>query len=137
HVGFRNFPPSPPTIINPQVRRRNFNRNFRALVRSLKSGDLSGAQQAYKALSQLSNGGQGPSANSNSRFSQALNQIGQAVQKGDLPGAQPALSSFQPAGGPHRHGQHSGAESSPPADTTPLSSSASLTAAASALNITA
>jgi len=114
-----------------------FQRDFRALVRSLKSGDLSGAQQAYKALSQLPDGGQGPSANSNSRFSQALNQIGQALQNSDLSGAQQALSSLQQARGHHHHGQHGGGESTTSAGTTPPSSSASLTAAANELNITA
>jgi hypothetical protein len=59
---------------------------------SLNAGDLSGAQQAYVAsLSQL----QG-FANSNRRFAQAMNQIGQALRGGDLTGAQQALSSLEP-----------------------------------------
>jgi hypothetical protein len=65
---------------------------FVALMISLNAGDLSGAQQAYVAsLSQL----QG-FANSNRRFAQAMNQIGQALRGGDLTGAQQALSSLEP-----------------------------------------
>jgi hypothetical protein len=63
-----------------------------ALVSSLKSGDLSGAQQAYSSLSQLETSG---FANRNGAFAQAMSQIGQALQSGDLAGAQQALSSLQ------------------------------------------
>jgi hypothetical protein len=63
-----------------------------ALVSSLKSGDLSGAQQAYSSLSQLQTTG---AANNNGVFAQAMSQIGQALQSGDLAGAQQALSSLQ------------------------------------------
>jgi hypothetical protein len=66
--------------------------SFVALVSSLKSGDLSGARQAYSSLSQLQTGG---SANPNGVFAQAMSQIGQALQSGDLAGAQQALSSLQ------------------------------------------
>jgi hypothetical protein len=72
-----------------------------ALVSSLKSGDLSGAQQAYASLSQLQTNG---SANPNG-FAQALSQIGQALQSGDLAGAQQALSSLQRPRGARRDGQ--------------------------------
>src|SRR5215475_5119118 len=61
-----------------------------ALVTSLNSGDLSGAQQAYSSLSQLQR-----FANPNRPFGQAMSQIGQALQNGDLPAAQQALSSLQ------------------------------------------
>jgi hypothetical protein len=63
-----------------------------ALMSSLKSGDLSGAQQAYSSLSQLETSG---FANRNGAFTQAMSQIGQALQGGDLAGAQQALSSLQ------------------------------------------
>jgi hypothetical protein len=63
-----------------------------ALVSSLRSGDLSGAQQAYSSLSQLQTSG---AADSNGVFAQAMSQIGQALQSGDLAGAQQALSSLQ------------------------------------------
>jgi hypothetical protein len=63
-----------------------------ALMSSLKSGDLPGAQQAYSSLSQLETSG---FANRNGAFAQAMSQIGQALQSGDLAGAQQALSSLQ------------------------------------------
>jgi hypothetical protein len=63
---------------------------FIALVNSLNSGDLSGAQQAYSSLGQLQR-----FANPNGRFAQAMNQIGQALQDGDLTGARQALSSLE------------------------------------------
>jgi hypothetical protein len=65
-------------------------RSFVALVDSLKSGDLSGAQQAYSSLSQLQR-----FANPNGQFAQVMSQIGQALQGGDVTGAQQALSSLQ------------------------------------------
>ena len=37
-----------------------FRQDFSQLAKSIQSGDLSGAQQAYAALSQLQSGGQGP-----------------------------------------------------------------------------
>jgi hypothetical protein len=64
--------------------------SFVALVSSINSGDLSGAQQAYSSLSQLQR-----FANPNGPFGQAMSQIGQALQSGDLTGAQQALSSLQ------------------------------------------
>jgi hypothetical protein len=64
--------------------------SFAALVSSLNAGDLSGAQQAYLSLSQLQR-----FANPNGPFGQAMSQIGQALQQGDLPAAQQAVSSLQ------------------------------------------
>lgn len=66
-----------------------------ALVSSLRSGDLSGAQQAYAALNQLQGGGQPQFANPNGPLAQAMSQVGQALQSGDLTGAQQALASLQ------------------------------------------
>src|SRR5215469_3358856 len=78
--------------------------SFGALVSSLNSGDLSGAQQAYASLSQLANNDQGRLANPNGPFAQAMSRIGQALQSGDLAGAQQALSSLrrQRDGGPRQ-----------------------------------
>src|SRR5262249_2001355 len=61
--------------------------SFVALVISLNSGDLSGAQQAYSSLSQLQS-----FADPNEPFAQAISQIGQALKRGDLTGAQHALA---------------------------------------------
>ena len=83
----------------------NVRQAFNQLVSSLDSGNLSDAQQAYSALSELQSGSQ--SSNSNTPFAKALNQIGQALQNGDLSGAQQALASLQQAqAGHHHHGQH-------------------------------
>jgi hypothetical protein len=76
--------------------------SFVALVSSLKSGDLSGAQQAYLSLSQLQTNG---AANPNGVFAQAMSQIGQALQSGDLAGAQQALSSLPQGRGANREGR--------------------------------
>jgi hypothetical protein len=76
--------------------------SFVALVSSLKSGDLSGAQQAYQSLSQLQTNG---AANPNGAFAQAMSQIGQALQSGDLAGAQQALSSLPQGRGANREGR--------------------------------
>jgi len=86
-----------------------------ALASSLNSGDLNGAQQAYATLSQLQGGGRegarregaaregagrdgagrGPFADPNGRLAEAMSRIGQALQSGDLTGAQQALASLQ------------------------------------------
>jgi hypothetical protein len=57
-----------------------------ALVSSLNSGDLSGALQAYALLSQSF------ADNPNGPFAQAMDEIGQALKRGDLAGAQHALT---------------------------------------------
>jgi outer membrane protein assembly factor BamD (BamD/ComL family) len=89
-----------------QTNQANFRQTFNQLVSALNSGDLSTAQQAFSALSQLQSNGQGPSANSNSPLAKALSQIGQALQSGDLAGAQQALSTLQQAHQGHHHGHH-------------------------------
>lgn len=67
---------------------------FAALTRSLNSGDLSGAQNAYASLSEFPRFGNNP----NGPFAQVMRQIGQALQNGDLSGAQQALSSLRQRG---------------------------------------
>jgi hypothetical protein len=69
--------------------------SFAALISSLNSGDLSGAQKAYSSLGQLESGGQVRFANPNGPLAQAMSQIGQALQSGDLAAAQQALSSLR------------------------------------------
>jgi hypothetical protein len=111
----------------PSSAQSTFAQDFSQLVSSVNSGDLSGAQQAYSALSQLQSSGQGPSANPNNPVSQALSQIGQALQNGSLSGAQQALSSLQQShSGHHSHGHHHGGGGS-----TSTSSSAAATTGSS------
>jgi hypothetical protein len=69
--------------------------NIKALFSALKSNDLSGAQQAFAALT---GGSSGAAANSNS----PLAQIGKALQAGDLAGAQQAAQAMR--SGHHHHG---------------------------------
>jgi hypothetical protein len=84
---------------------------FAQLAKSLQSGDLTGAQQAYAQLTQSLGIGaktQSTTANSSDPFAQALSTIGQALQSGDLSGAQQALATLQQQGqagrGHHHHG---------------------------------
>lgn len=115
-----------------------FLQDFRTLVSSLNSGNLSAAQQAYASLTQDQGNGQGPFANPNSPVSQALNQIGQALQNGDLTGAQQALSSLQQTrGGHHHHGHHGGGGDNPLAGSNSSPSGSSDSSTTNSLNITA
>jgi hypothetical protein len=127
----------------PSSSQSAFGQDFSQLVSALKSGNLSGAQQAYAALSQLQNSRQGPSANPNSPALQALGQIGQALQNGNLSGAQEALSSLQQSHGGHHshgHGHHhasGGSASSGSATTSSSAAGVSATLDTNALNVTA
>jgi hypothetical protein len=85
---------------------------FQNLAQALQSNNVTGAKQAYTALSQLL-ASQGTSQSS--PFSQALGQIGAALQANNLAGAQRAFatllqhaSALQPAavGQPQTHGHH-------------------------------
>lgn len=78
--------------------------DFKSMMSALKSGDLSAAQQAYSSLTQ----GRGtPPADS------PLGQLGQALQNGDLAGAQKAAQAMQSAHhGHHHHGGSSTSSSS-------------------------
>lgn len=73
--------------------------DFQALTKALQSNDLSAAKAAYAKLTS-----DNPNAASNNPNS-PLAQIGQALQKGDLAGAQKTLASVK---GGHHHQQRSG-----------------------------
>ena len=77
--------------------------SFSTLVSALQSGDLSAAQSAYASFTQTA--GQG---DPNSPFAQAINQIGQDLQSGNIGAAQQTLSSLQQAHSAHRHHHHHG-----------------------------
>ena len=78
---------------------------MKQLSQALQSGDLSAAQQAYNSISQLpqfqnalasqSAGSSSNSTGGSSTFVQALTQIGNDLQSGDLSSAQQAFSSLQ------------------------------------------
>lgn len=95
---------------------------FVQLVRAVNSGNLSAAQQAYDGFTQ-SSAANVADTHPNSRLAQALNQIGPALQAGDIGQAQQALSSMRAQGiGKHSHRAAStqagagGARSPAPAD---------------------
>ena len=93
---------------------------FAALLKSINSGDLAGAQQAYSELSQNPAATKGP-------LGKALQQIGSALQSGDINGAQQTLASLQQQFAAHRgHHHHHGGQSSPPSDASTSSNAASL-----------
>jgi len=98
-----SIPSSTPSGIQPNLEQRTFLQVFQKLARALGAGNLQGAQQAYATLQQLQ--GSGPNQNDpNNPLSQALNQIGQYLQSGDLTDALKTLVSLlqQIQGG---HGQ--------------------------------
>ncbi|MGB8275635.1 MAG: hypothetical protein WCF16_10250 [Alphaproteobacteria bacterium] len=81
------------------VQTRNY---FSQLAQSLTSGDLSGAQQAFTSLQQIlqSSGQAGAQGDKNnpsgqSKIQQDLATVGQALQSGDIAGAQKAFASLQ------------------------------------------
>src|SRR6202008_4507644 len=67
---------------------------FAVLTSSLNAGDLSGAQQAWSSLGEFQRFG-----NPNGPFAQAVGQIGQALQNGDLAAAKQAVASLRGRGG--------------------------------------
>src|SRR5882672_9427429 len=92
---------------------QNFYQDRRTEVRqlghALQAGDLNQAQQLYNALAAL--GQSGPFGNSepfsNTSRAQAFEAIGQALQSGDLAGAQAAFASLQPTqGNANTHAQN-------------------------------
>jgi hypothetical protein len=75
------------------------------MVKAIKSGDLSGAQQAYATLDQMQSSGQIAAPDPNSPFAAALKQIGQSLQNGDLAGARIAGAARARAPSPPSRGQ--------------------------------
>jgi hypothetical protein len=89
--------PSPPSAdaagedrrrVELRCRRRQL---FAALTGSLNAGDLSGARQAYASLGELPRLG-----NPNGPLAQTMDEVGQALNNGDVTAAQHALSSLRP-----------------------------------------
>jgi len=117
------------TASNPfYIDQSSARQSFGQLVSALKSGDLSAAQSAYAAFTQSA----GSQLDSNSPFAQAINQIGQDLQSGNIGAAQQTLSSLrQTAAAHHGHHHHHGggapqASSSTPSDPTTLAAALSL-----------
>lgn len=101
---------------------------FGQLARSITSGDLSGAQQAFATLTQSQSTSTSP-IDPNSQLGQTLSQIGQALQSGNIDSAQQALTAGRgQARGGHHHG---GRQAQPSTDTTTATSTTGTTAASS------
>ena len=82
--------------------------DFLQLIKSIKSGDLTGAQQAYDAFTQ-SQAASGAQPDPNSPFAKALSQIGAALKSGNIDQAQQALAGLQnQIRGSHHHRHHGG-----------------------------
>ncbi len=121
---------------------------FKQLASSLKSGNLSGAQQAYSSLQKLMQGGQSGSQTAsaqNSSFQNDFAALGQALNSGNLSQAQgdfskiqsdlqsaSSSSSAQSAHRGHHHHHSSGASSGAASQTT---TSASQTTSGSTVSI--
>jgi hypothetical protein len=114
---------------------QNRRQDLASLVSSIRNGALAGAQQAFAALSgsgsstSTSSGSASVSATpasatgSGNPFADGLAAIGQALESGDISGAQQALGKMfaDHAGGHHRHhgGSASASASSTVSATTP------------------
>lgn len=127
---------SPTSNYQPSSSQSSFRQAVGALVDAINSGNLADADQAYSSLSQLKSSGQGPSTNPISPLAQALSQIGQDLQSGNLQAAQQVLSSLQQAGHHHHHGHHGGSEISGGSVVSSTSSASSASSSVNSLNIT-
>lgn len=91
---------------------------FRQLTQAIKSGDLDAAQSAYENLTnQLPASDQSSSTSTDSSsssdsgktsFQQFLQQVGAALDSGDIQGAQTALNSFEQTAKTTTHHHHHG-----------------------------
>lgn len=75
------------------------------MVQAINAGNADAAQAAYTNFTQ-SPAANLTAANPDSLLTQALGQIGQSLQSGDVSGAQQALQAIRPHGhgGRHHHG---------------------------------
>jgi hypothetical protein len=89
--------------------------DFNQLQQALSSGSIDQAQQAFSTLqSDL------PSGAANSPFGKAIASIGDALQSGDLSGAQQAFAAMQQQvkGGGHHHHHHHASQTTPTSSST-------------------
>jgi hypothetical protein len=111
--------------------------DFQSLASDLQSNNLTGAQQAFTALQQLlpnpSAGNQtqtGQSGSGQNQFGTDLSAVGQALQNGDLSGAQQAFATLQQdmqsvQGQHHYHHHHHHGSSSTQSTSSATSNSSS------------
>lgn len=111
-----------PSTANNTPAPNSIQQQFAELLKSLNSGDLAGAQQAYSALSQSPAATKGPLAS-------ALQQIGSALQSGNIADAKQALTSLQQQFAAHRGHHHHGGGSKQADSSSTTAPSATTTAA--------
>ncbi len=124
---------------------KNQNSDFQNLMQSLQSGNLSGAQQAFAALTQEmgSSSQTGSSASAGSTFSQDLSAVGQALQSGNMSAAQQAFAKLQQdaqgAGGVsgHHYHHHRGPQPMGPASTASGSAASGVLSSTGSINTSA
>jgi hypothetical protein len=93
--------------------------SFGQLVNAVQAGNLTAAQSAYAAFAQS------PAGQSDGPLSQAINQIGNALQSSDIGKAQQTLASLQqqaqsaPPVHHHHGGHHHGGGEKPQSATSP------------------
>ncbi|MES1152057.1 MAG: hypothetical protein ABUL54_09190 [Dongia sp.] len=106
----------------PSSQQKDVRNAFKQMADAIDSGNLQDAQNAFDNLASLLNNNQQPTqgtsqtqsqtAGSGSDFSSLLNQIGSALQSGDLDQAKQALTNLQQSAqagrGGHRHHHHGG-----------------------------
>jgi hypothetical protein len=129
---------STPLINYPNSPLTDFRQTYVQLVKAIRSGDLSGAQQAYAALMQLQTSDQGPATDSNSPFAQALSRIGQSLQNGNITGAKQALAVPQGQTRAHHHHHHHGqSPPTPPTEANGAGATGQPTIAGNSVDLTA
>jgi len=125
---------------------------FKQVADAINDNDLRGAQNAFDNLAALLNGNQqGTSSSSSSSTGQSasggtdlatlLNQIGSALQSGDLDQAKQALQTLQQtaqSGRHHRHHHHGGGDVAAvqPTQTSSTTSASTDTSSAGSVNLT-
>lgn len=119
---------------------------FRQLIQAIKSGNLDAAQSAYDGLTSQLPASDQPSTTTStsdsdggkSSFQQFLQQVGAALQSGDIQSAQDALNSFEQTAkvgdGHHHHHGGGGVEAS--TATSADTGSSSGTGASTSVNLT-
>jgi len=99
--------------------------SFKDLFAAVQAGDLGAAQKAYSGLT----GGAAVKGNG------ALAQIGQALNNGDVAGAQQVAQTFLASRSAHHH--HHGGQGASPTPASPSTSAAASSGPGSLLNLTA
>jgi len=104
----------------PNSQQKDVRNAFKQVADAINSGDLQDAQNAFESLASLLNNGQQQTTQSSSQsssngsdFTNLLNQVGTALQSGDVDQAKQALTNLQQSaqagrGGHHRHHHHGG-----------------------------